>query len=86
MVAHLATDYNELENTLNDSIGLIRKLKALKNHIVNTSEGVAFQNELDRLLMITEGKSNDLKCRREKYKDLIKGKFKLHQRSENRAF
>ena len=29
--------------------------------------------------MMTEGKSNDLKSRREKYKDLIKGKFKLNR-------
>ena len=78
MVAHLATGYNELENTLNDSLGLIRKLKAVNNHIVNTSEGAAYQKELERLLMISEGTSSDLKCRREKYKDLIKGKFKLH--------
>ena len=28
--------------------------------------------------MITEGKSNDLKHRRKKYEDLIKGRFKLH--------
>ena len=43
MVAHLATGYNELENTLNDSMGIIRKLKALKSHIVNTSEGEHFK-------------------------------------------
>ena len=78
MVAHLATGYNELENTLNDSMGIIRKLKALKSHIVNTSEGAAFQKELECLLMITEGTSNDLNHMRKKYKDLIKGKFKLH--------
>jgi NTE family protein len=78
MVAHLATGYNELEDTLNDSIGIIRKLKALKNHIGNTSEGAAFQNDLEHLLMMTEGTSNDLKHTRKKYKDLIKGKFKLH--------
>jgi NTE family protein len=77
MVTDVVTDYNELEDTLNDSIGLIRKLKALKSHIVNTNEGAAFQNELEHLLMMTEGKSNNLKRRREKYKDLIKGKFKL---------
>jgi NTE family protein len=77
MVTDVVTDYNELEDTLNDSIGLIRKLKALKSHIVNTNEGAAFQNELEHLLMTTEGKSNNLKRRREKYKDLIKGKFKL---------
>ena len=29
--------------------------------------------------MITEGKSSDLKHRREKYEDLIKGRFKLHR-------
>ena len=79
MVAHLATGYNELENTLNDSMGIIHKLKALQNHITNTSEGVEYQSELDRLLMIVEGTNSDLKCRREKYKDLIKGKFKLHR-------
>jgi hypothetical protein len=28
--------------------------------------------------MMTEGTSNDLKHTRKKYKDLIKGKFKLH--------
>ncbi|HEY7078660.1 MAG TPA: patatin-like phospholipase family protein [Nitrososphaeraceae archaeon] len=78
MVAHLATGYNELEETLNDSIGIIRKLKALKSHIINTSEGAAFQKELECLLMITEGTSNDLNHIRKKYKDLIKGKFKLH--------
>ena len=30
MVAHLATDYNELENTLNNSIGLIVELKSFQ--------------------------------------------------------
>lgn len=79
MVTDIVTDYNELEDTLNDSIGLIRKLKALKEHIVNTNEGVAFQNELEKLLNITEGKSNALKRRREKYKNLIKGKFRLNR-------
>ena len=29
--------------------------------------------------MLTAGKSNDLKRRREKYKDLIKGKFRLNR-------
>ena len=78
MVAHLATDYNELEKTINDSRGLIVELKAFKNHIDNKSEGAAFQNKLERLLLITEEKSNDLKHMRKKYKDLIKGKFELH--------
>ena len=73
MVTDVVTDYNELEDTLNDSIGIIRKLKALKNHIVNTSEDAAFQNELGHLLMMAEGKGDDLKRRREKYKDLVKG-------------
>ena len=79
MVTEVVTDYNELEDTLNDSIGLIRKLKALQSQIVNTSESVAFQNELEHLLTMSEGKSNDLKLRREKYKDLIKGKFRLNR-------
>ena len=56
----------------------MRKLKALKNHIVNTSEGVAFQSELEGLLMTIEGTSTDLKHRKEKYKDLVKGKFSLY--------
>ena len=64
-----------MEDTLNDSIGLIHKLKVLKSHIVNTSEGVEFQNELEHLLIMSEGKNNDLKRRREKYKDLIKGQI-----------
>ena len=67
-----------MENTLNDSIELIRKLKALNNHIINTSEGAEFQKELECLLKITEGTSRDLKCSREKYQDLVKGKFKLN--------
>ena len=40
---------------------------------------LAFQNELEHLLTMSEGKSNDLKRRREKYKDLIKGKFRLNR-------
>ncbi len=79
MVTDVITEYNELEDTLNNSIGLIRKLKALKDHIVNTNEGVVFQNELQKLLMITEGKSNGLKRRRKKYEDLTKGKFRLNR-------
>jgi predicted acylesterase/phospholipase RssA len=78
MVAHLATDYNELEDTLNDTIGLIDELKAFKNHIGDKSESAEFQKELESLLKITKGKSNDLKHARKKYKDLIKGKFKLN--------
>jgi hypothetical protein len=67
----------KLQNTLNDSIETIRKLKILKDHIVNTSEGAEFEKELEHLQMITEGKSNYLKHTRKKYKDLIKGRFKL---------
>ena len=43
MVTEVVTDYNELEDTLNESIGLIRKLKALQSQIVNTSEGEHFK-------------------------------------------
>lgn|GEM_PF-2990626 len=78
MVAYLATEYNELENTLNDSIEIIRNLKILKDHIVNTGEGAEFEKELEHLQMITEGKSNDLKHTRKKYIDLIKGRFELN--------
>ena len=56
MVAHLATGYNELENTLNDSMGIIHKLKALKNHISIQVKVYEFQSELDRLLMIQKEK------------------------------
>jgi NTE family protein len=78
MVTHLATDYNELEDISNDFIELIYKLKGLvKSQLTNTSEGIAFQNELERLLMLREEKKEAQKDRREKYKDLIKGKFKL---------
>jgi hypothetical protein len=65
-MAHLATGHNELDDTLNDPIGIIHKLKALNNYIVNTSEGAAFQKELECLLMISEGTSSDLECRRKK--------------------
>jgi NTE family protein len=78
MVAHLVTDYNELEKTLIDSIGLLVELKAFNNHIGNKSEGASFQNKLESILLITEGKSKDLKHTRKKYKDLIKGKFRLN--------
>ena len=61
-----------------NSIGLIVELKAFKNHIGDKGESAEFQKELERLLMITKGKSNDLKYTRKKYKDLIKGKFKLN--------
>jgi NTE family protein len=78
MVTHLATDYNELEDISNDFIELIYKLKGLvKSQLTNASEGIAFQNELERLLMLREEKKEAQKDRREKYKDLIKGKFKL---------
>jgi hypothetical protein len=55
MVAYLATEFNELENTLNDSIEIIRNLKILKDHIVSTREGAEFEKELEHLQMITEG-------------------------------
>lgn len=79
MVTDLVTDYNELEDSLNDSIELIHKLKGLKSQFANTSEGTAFQDELKHLLMIAEGKAKTRKERRERYKDLVKGKFKLNQ-------
>jgi hypothetical protein len=77
MVTHLITDYNEQKDTLHECTELINKLKSLKNQLTNTSEGITFHNEIEPLIMTVEGKMEVCKDRQEKYKDLIKGKFKL---------
>jgi NTE family protein len=77
MVTHLITDYHDQKDTLHECIELINKLKSLKNQLTNTSEGSTFQNEIEPLIMTIEGKMEACKYRQEKYKDLIKGKFKL---------
>ena len=77
MVTDVVTDYNDLEDTSIDSMQLMHILKNLKTQFTNTSEGIEFQSKLEHLLKMAEEKSKDRKARREKYKDLIKGKFKL---------
>ncbi len=72
MVTDIVTDYNDLEETLLGAIQLIHKL-------TNTNEGMVFQNGFEQFLTIAEEKSKTREVRREKYKDLIKGKFTLKQ-------
>lgn len=69
MVADLVTDYTEL----------IDRLKELaKSHFTNRDESDAiFQNEFENLLNSTEAKSKGDRGEHIKYKDLLKGRFKL---------
>src|SRR5215211_5461473 len=68
MVADLVTDYTDL----------IDKLKELaKSHFDNKDESDLFQNEFEHLLKTTETKSRGGTGERIKYKDLMKGRFKL---------
>ncbi len=77
MVTYLATDYNELVDISNDFTVLIDKLKNLtKSHLTHTSENHTFQRDVELLLKTTEAKR--WKGESEKYKDLVKGKFKLN--------
>lgn len=69
MVADLVTDYTEL----------IDKLKKLANsHFPNEDESDAFKNAFGNILT-TEAKSKTCAGKRRKYKDLLKGRFKLAQ-------
>ncbi|MGC1928331.1 MAG: hypothetical protein WA667_05105 [Candidatus Nitrosopolaris sp.] len=69
MLADLVTDYTEL----------IDKLKELaKSHFLNKEESDAFQNAFENILT-TETKSKTFAGKRRKYKDLLKGRFKLAQ-------
>jgi predicted acylesterase/phospholipase RssA len=77
MVTDHATDYNDLEDISIDSMQLMHILKNHKTQFTNTSKGIEFQSKLEHLLKMVEEKSKDRKARREKYKNLIKGKFKL---------
>ena len=80
MVTHLAADYNELVDMSNDFTEFIDKLKNLtKNHFTHTSENHRFQRDFEHLLKTTEAKRKRWKGESEKYKDLVKGKFKLNQ-------
>ena len=68
MVADLVTDYTDL----------IDKLKELaKSHFDNKDESDLFQNEFEHLLKTTDTKSRGGTGERIKYKDLMKGRFKL---------
>jgi predicted acylesterase/phospholipase RssA len=69
MVADLISDYTEL----------IDRLKELaKSHFANRDESnTIFQNEFENLLNSTEAKSKGDRGEHIKYKDLLKGRFKL---------
>ena len=79
MVTYLAADYNQLVYMSRDFTELIDKLKDLaKTHFTNTGENDAFQKDFQHLLKTTEAKRKVWRGgESEKYKDLIKGKFKL---------
>jgi NTE family protein len=69
MVADLVTNYTEL----------IHRLKELaKSHFENKgASDIIFQNEFENLLKTTEAKSRGGTVEHRKYKDLLKGRFKL---------
>jgi NTE family protein len=68
MVADLVTDYTDL----------IDKLKELaKSHFKNKDESDLFQNEFESFLKTTRAKSKGASGEHRKYKDLLKGRFKL---------
>src|SRR5918999_2187030 len=70
MVADLITDYTEL----------IHRLKDLaKSHFENKDESDLFQNEFENLLKTTEAESRGGTGEGIKYKDLLKGRFKLNK-------
>jgi NTE family protein len=78
MVTYLAADYNELVDISKDFAELINKLKDLaKTQFTSHSENVTFQRDFRHLLKTTEAKAKTWGGESEKYKDLIKGKFKL---------
>ena len=69
MVADLVTDHVEL----------IAKLKELeKNHLGNQNQRDLFSNEFKNPIKDTDAK-NDATGRDKKYKDLVKGRFRLNQ-------
>jgi predicted acylesterase/phospholipase RssA len=77
MVTHLAADYNELVN-IKDFTELINKLKDLaKTHFKRTDKNDKFQKDFQHLLKTTEAKTKTWSGSSQKYKDIIKGKFKL---------
>ena len=76
MVADLVTDYKDL---LTDHTELIDKLKELaKRHFKNKDQSdTTFENEFDNILKDTEEKRRGGMVEDRKYKDLIKGRFKI---------
>ncbi len=80
MVADLVMDYTDL----------INRLKELaKSNIENIDKkDIVFQNEFESLLKIVEGKTNRGAGEDRKYKDLIKGRFRVTKviRIENEGY
>jgi NTE family protein len=80
MVADLVTDYTDL----------IDRLKELaKSHFESKDkEDIIFQNDFKSLLKIVEGKTSKESGEHRKYKDLIKGRFRLTKviRIENESY
>ena len=80
MVANLVTDYTDL----------IDRLKELaKSYFENIDKrDIIFQNEFESLLKIVEGKTSRVAGEDRKYKDLIKGRFRLTKviRIENESY
>jgi NTE family protein len=76
MVADLVTDYKEF---VTDYKELIDKLKELvKEHFKNKDQSdSAFQDKCENILKTTEDKSRGAMVEDRKYKDLIKGRFKV---------
>jgi NTE family protein len=78
MVTYLAADYNKLVDISKDFAELIDKLKDLvKSHFTDTGGNDAFQRDFQHLLKTTEAKRKTFRGDYEKYKDLVKGRFKL---------
>jgi NTE family protein len=71
MVAELVTDYTDL----------IDRLKELaKSHFKNKDKSdIIFQNEFENLIRTAEAKSTGSTVEHRKYKDLMKGRFKLNK-------
>jgi NTE family protein len=80
MVANLVTDYTEL----------IDRLKEIaKSYFENIgTKDITFQNEFESLIKIVEGKTSREAGEDRKYKDLLKGRFRLTKviRIENESY
>jgi NTE family protein len=80
MVANLVTDYADL----------IDRLKEIaKNYFENIgTKDITFQNEFESLIKIVEGKTSREAGEDRKYKDLLKGRFRLTKviRIENESY